>query len=299
VAVLLVQVADGDECVHALAARLADADQEARRERDAELPGQRDRPQPPRRDLVGRPIVRHAARQEPLRHRLEHDAHAHVHLAQRRQIALAHQPRVGVGQERRFREDRRAHRAQVRECRAVTVTAQELAMTGERRLWPVAEREQRFLGAQSRSRLREGHDLVRLHRVGAGLARIAAKRAVAAVVTAQGRQRHEHLGREGHGAPAPTVAQLAGPDQQLVQRRRRRVDERARVLMRDHARRFAAFFFGGVFDPARDDAAALRPPAARESFGRTSLAKRSMFARTARSSCTVWSKTKCETPSAW
>ena len=62
------------------------------------------------------------------------------------------------------------------------------------------------------------------------------------------------------------------------------VDERARVVMRDHARRFAAFFFAAV---GRRAAVAARPLAERESVGRTSLAKRSMFASTARSSCTV------------
>jgi hypothetical protein len=51
--------------------------------------------------------------------------------------------------------------------------------------------------------------------------------------------------------------------------------------MRDHARRFAAFFFAEVFDCEE----VFDPP--RESFGRTSLANRSMFARTARNSCTV------------
>jgi hypothetical protein len=113
VAVLLVQVANRDERVDALAARLADPDQEPGRERDTELAGERDGAQAPRRDLVGRPIVRQAGPEEPLRHGLEHDAHAHVHLAKRRQIALAHYPRVGVGQERGFREHRRADLLQV------------------------------------------------------------------------------------------------------------------------------------------------------------------------------------------
>ena len=69
----------------------------------------------------------------------------------------------------------------------------------------VPEREQRLLRAQSRARLGEGHDLLRLHRVGAGLAGIAAKGAVAAVVAAEGRQRYEDLGREGDGAAASAV----------------------------------------------------------------------------------------------
>src|SRR5205807_4887 len=51
VAVALVQIADGDEGVGALARRLADADQDARGERDRELARELDRPQAPARNL--------------------------------------------------------------------------------------------------------------------------------------------------------------------------------------------------------------------------------------------------------
>src|SRR4029453_10087991 len=169
-------------------------------------------------------------------------------------------------------------------------------------LRPVAQREQRFLRAEPSAGLRERDDFIGLHGVGARLARIAAERAVAAVVAAERRERHEDLRREGDGAAPAAVAHLAGAREQVVEPGRRRLDQRARFLMRDHARRRPLWFFevfDGVFARPPAGAAPARAPAPRATFGRTSLAKRSMFAMTARSSWTVWSKTKCETPSAW
>src|SRR6184192_951522 len=52
----LVEVADRCEGVHPLALGLADADENARRERDRELPRERDRSEAPRRYLVGRAV---------------------------------------------------------------------------------------------------------------------------------------------------------------------------------------------------------------------------------------------------
>ena len=59
------------------------------------------------------------------------------------------------------------------------------------------------------------------------------------------------------------VAKLARSGEQIVERVRGRLDERAGVLVCNHFRR------------------------ARNTFGLTSFAKRSIFERTARSSCTV------------
>ena len=272
----LVQVADRNERVHAFAGRLTDADEQARGERDAELAGERDRPEPARGQLVGRPIVSHAALEETLRERLEHQPHAHVDFAQRGQIALAHDTGVGVGQEGRLLQNRLAHGAEIRQRRAVAVPSEELAVRGKHRLRLVAQREQGFLRTQSSPRLCERHDLPRLHRVGSGLARIAAERAVAAVVAAEGRQRHEDLGGKGDRAAPTTVTKLARAGEQVAEPRGGRLDERARVLVRNHE-----------CVPAPRRPAARRGFAARRTFGRTSWAKRSMFARTARSSCTV------------
>ena len=118
-----------------------------------------------------------------------------------------HQARIGVGQEGGLVDDALADRAQVAERRPVAHAAQELAMLGEERLRLVAQREQRFLGAEPLARLDEGEHLVGRHRVGARLAGILPERAVAAVVAAERRQGHEDLGREGDAAAAAPVAQ--------------------------------------------------------------------------------------------
>jgi hypothetical protein len=66
VAVAPVEVADREQRLGALAWRLADADEDARRERDGEAAGVLDRPQPHGRDLVGRTEVRTSAFRQPV-----------------------------------------------------------------------------------------------------------------------------------------------------------------------------------------------------------------------------------------
>src|SRR5436309_2677309 len=231
VTVPLVEVADRCEGVHPLALGLADADENARRERDRELPRERDRSEAPRRYLVGRAVVRQAGAAEPLRHGLEHQAHAHGDLAEGGEVALGHHPRVGVGQERRLAERELADRAEVAERGAVTVATQELAVAGEGRLGPVTEREQGFLRPEPRAGPGEGQHFLGRHRMGAGLPGIAAEGAVAAVVATQGRQRHEDLGGEGDDSSPATVAHLARASEELVEPRVGRLDERARLGM--------------------------------------------------------------------
>ena len=82
------------------------------------------------RHLVGRVVVRVAPREQTLGQRLQHDAHADVDLAQRGQIALAHEPGIGVGQERRLLQRELAHRAQIAERGAMPVAREELAVLG-------------------------------------------------------------------------------------------------------------------------------------------------------------------------
>ena len=85
---------------------------------------------------------------------------------------------------------------------ALGMTPEERAVLREPRLGLVTEREQRLLGAQPAAGPGERHDLLGRHRVRAGLAGVPAKRAVAAVVAAEGREGDEDLLGEGH-APAP------------------------------------------------------------------------------------------------
>ena len=134
-----------------------------------------------------------------------------------------------MGQERRLAQRELADRAEVAERGAVAVAAQELAVDGKGRLRLVTEREERFLRAEPGACLGERQHLLGRHRVGAGLAGIAPEGAIAAVVAAEGRQRHEDLGREGDDASPAAVAHLRRACQQIAQRRVGSLDQRARL----------------------------------------------------------------------
>src|SRR3989454_8473532 len=84
------------------------------------------------------------------------------------------------------------------------------------------------------SDLGERQHLLGRHRVGAGLAGIAPEGAIAAVVAAEGRQRHEDLGREGDDASPAAVAHLARAREELVEPRVGGLDQRARGGVGDH-----------------------------------------------------------------
>ena len=173
------------------------------------------------RDLVGRPVVRGARGEQPLGRALEHDAHAHVHFPQRRQVPLRHQARVGMREETGLVENAGADLAQIAERRAVPQRAEDGAVLGEEGLGLVAQREQGLLGAEPGARVREGQHLIGRHREGARFAGILPERAVAAVVAAERGERDEDLGREGD---APAVA--------AVSQGRRGLQERGEALDR-------------------------------------------------------------------
>ena len=90
VAVAPVEVADREQRLGALAGRLADADEDARRERDREAAGVLDRPEPHGRNLVGRAEVRTSALASAGRsRRLEHHAHRGADVLQPRDLLVA------------------------------------------------------------------------------------------------------------------------------------------------------------------------------------------------------------------
>src|SRR5438093_8934325 len=168
-------------------------------------------------------------------------------------------------------------------------------MLGEARLRPVAQREQRLLGAESRACPTQRDHFLGRHRVGAGLAGIAAERAVAAVVAAQRGERHEHLHRKRHDAPV-RVTHGSGAGEQVVEPLGRPLDEPYGLVVGDHdcseGREVALRRGWPVLD-----AAWLRSTAW-PSFPLMSWAKRSMLVSAALSSDTVGSNTKCVTPAA-
>src|SRR5207248_5465903 len=101
------------------------------------------------------------------------------------------------------------------------------------RFGPVAEGEQRLLGAESRARPTQRDHFVGRHGVGAGLAGIAAERAIAAIVTAERGERHEDLRRKGHDVPAG-ITHEGGAGEELVEPLGRALDEVHGLVVRDH-----------------------------------------------------------------
>ena len=153
------------------AQRLADADQDAGGEGDAELARQRDGPQPAAGTLSGRAIVRGpgaSSRSESVSSMMPMLTLTSRSAAQ---IALAHEPGVGVGEEAGLLDHRDARGAKVAERGAMAVTLQEIAVLGEDGFRAVAEREERFFGAELLAALAERKHLVELQGAGARLRR--------------------------------------------------------------------------------------------------------------------------------
>ena len=110
-AVALVQVADREQRVEPLGARLADADQDPARERHARLAGRRDRREPHLRALVRRAEMRAAARGERRGRALQHQPLRDADGAQREHVVEAHHARVHVREQARLLEHERARSA--------------------------------------------------------------------------------------------------------------------------------------------------------------------------------------------
>jgi hypothetical protein len=164
--------------------------------------------------------VGEARAQQPLRDGLEHDAHADVDLPERGEVSLAHDTRIRVRQESRFPDDEGRDLSQIAERRAMPHAPEEVAVLGEDRLRPVTQGKQRFFGAEPLAGSGQRQDLVGSHAQRAGLAGVAAKGAVPAVVATEVGQRDEDLGGEGHAPAAAAVSHRRRRGQQVGQQRR-------------------------------------------------------------------------------
>ena len=216
VTVALVQLAQREQRLDALAPRLADADEDAARVRDREPAGAVDRVQAHLGQLVGRAEVRHAALREPGAGRLEHDPLRGRDLAQREQLVVVEDAGIGVRQEARLAQDEARAVRQVGGGRREPEPLELLARRPVAQLGLVAEREERLVTAGVAAL---GGD--REHLVGREVAALAAprrprERAVVADVAAEVRERDEDLGRERHERPRRA---LAGALAQLGERR--------------------------------------------------------------------------------
>ena len=216
VPVALAELADREQRLDPLLARLADPDQDPGRERHARPAGGLDRLQPPRGQLVGRAEVRPAALREPLRERLEHHALRDAHLAQRPHVLLGHDPGVQVRQQAGLLEHEPGTAGEVLERRLAAELPQLVARDAVAELRLVAEREERLVTAGGRARAGDREHLVLGQVRALAAAGRVRERAVVADVPAELRQRDEDLRREGDEPPVPGLSKAAGVDGKLL-----------------------------------------------------------------------------------
>ena len=236
VAVALVQVAQRDQRLDALAPRLSDADQDAARVRDRQAPGAVDRVQAHVGQLVGRAEVRPAAlRQAPAR-RLEHDALRRADLAQGEQLVVVENARVGVREQARLTQHEAGAVRQVGRGRGEAEPVELVARRPVAQLGLVAEREQGLVAPRKPAGVGDREHLVLAQVAALSASRRARERAVVADVPAEVRERDEDLRRErderARRAFARALAQLGQRrpavrvGEGLVRRQRRGADTR-------------------------------------------------------------------------
>ena len=206
-AVALVQLLDREQRIDPLLERLADADEDARREGDLQPARCLDRGEPLVRHLVRAAVVRLTLAQEPRAHRLEHDPRARAHLSQRGDVLLRQDARVDVREQTGLAIDEVAHVVQVGKGGRIAEFAQPVAVRGILQLRLISQAEERLLAARPLRRVRRGQHHLRRHRKRVGLARLLHERAVAADVAAEVCQRDEHFARVGDNIRVRAVAQ--------------------------------------------------------------------------------------------
>ena len=199
---------DSHDRLGAVADSLSDADENARRERDAEPSGVGQRPQPDlgvfvRAAVVGLPFF---FEQTP-RGRLEHHAHRRCDGLEPGQLLPRHHPRVQVRQQTRLLEHLDRHRAHVIERGVVPARIKPLLRLRPAILGPVTESEQCFFATEFGALAGHLDDFVGVHEqavapridASANLAGHRDERAVVALVPAQACDRDEHLARIADG----------------------------------------------------------------------------------------------------
>ena len=229
-AVALVEVADREQRLDPLLPRLADADEDPRREGDAQLAGEPHRLQPYGRALVGRAEMRPAALGEPIRCGLEHDSLRRRDLAQRRQLVTRHHARVGVRQQARLLEHEAAHAHEVLDRRRAAELGELFPRSAIAPFRLVAEGEQCLATAGRGAGARDAQHLVGGHVGALAPAGWGGERAVVANVAAELRQRDEDLRRVRDELTLALVAEAPRPLHELRQRQVREHGVRIRSV---------------------------------------------------------------------
>ena len=203
----VVDLAQRQQRLDALAPRLADADQDAGGEGNPRFARKPDGFETPRGQLVRRAVMRHALLAEPVRGAFQHDAHRGRDAAQFRQLRRRHQARIEMRQQAGLLEDQPRHGLQIVERRFVAELRERLPRRAVAPLRLVAQGEQRFLAAGRRARPCNLKHLLRRHVGALAPARRLGESAVMADVAAEMRQRNEHLARIADARPVQPVAQ--------------------------------------------------------------------------------------------
>ena len=234
------QIADGEQRLQALGARLADTDQNAGRERHAQLARQPQRLKTRLGPLIGRTVVNSARFAEPRAERFQHDALAGRDRPQAGDLGPAHDSGIGVRQQSGLAQHQRAHRLEIIDRGLVSERVQRLPGGAVAQLRLVAEREKRLRAAGGGSGAGDGEHLVRGQIGRPSRARPLGEGAIMADIPAQMGERNEHLARIRDMAAMPLVAQASRRVDQLRERGLFEPDQKrviAQIAHRNHLMR--------------------------------------------------------------
>ena len=192
-----VAVADGEQRLDALAAGLADADQDAGREGNGECSSGLDHLEARTRLLVRRTEMGPAGVAESFGCALQHQPLRGAHLPQALQLCRPHDPGIDVRQQAGFIEHELGRLGEQRERAHMPQRVELLAGEGVAQLRLIADCEQRLFTPRRRSGSRNVEDLVPGEICATDALRGSCEGAIGADVTAQSGQRDEDLARIG------------------------------------------------------------------------------------------------------
>ena len=210
VAVALMQIANCLQSINTFRARFADADEDAGGKRDFQFAREPQHFETRRRMFVGRTKMWPAFFAQALGRAFQHQALRRTHLAQPRHIIARHHAGVHMRQQCCFTQHQRTHRVQVVDGGGVTQHCKFFACRPIAQLGFVAKREQRLGAARRLSRFRDIQHFIRGEVNTHTRLRRVRKRAVAAHVAAQLRQRNKYFARIRDERAVARIAQARG-----------------------------------------------------------------------------------------
>src|SRR3984885_8027576 len=235
---LPMQIADGEERLEALGARLADADENAGRERHAQLARQSQRFKTSLGLVVRRAIMHAAWFAEPRAERFQHDSLAGGDRTQAGELRAVHHAGICVRQQSGLAQHERAHRLEIVDCGSVPERVEGLPGGAVAHLRLIAEREERLRAAGGRPGARYRDHLL-CRKIGApSCAWPLGESAVMTDVPAEMGERNEPLARVRKMTAMSLIAQTARGVDQLRERRLFQPDRKRLVARIAHSTTF-------------------------------------------------------------